>query len=200
MNSLKIAGMIFIIVLTGCRQNMTDDSRLKPFEKDKFFKDGSSARMLPEGTVPRGYLKSSAPFFTGKKDGKYVAFNPLPLSKELLERGQERFNIYCSVCHGKTGEGNGIVVQRGFPPPASFHIERLRKSPDGYFFDVMTNGKGTTMAPERDVLDERDRWAITAYIRALQRSQHVHLKDVSKKIQDQLNQLSPQEQGRPVYE
>ncbi len=182
--------VLMLVVLTSCGQHeMADNSRLKPYEEDPFFADGSSARPLVNGTVARGHLKGDSPFFSGMESGKYLAYCPIPVNRAVLERGRERFNIYCAVCHAQTGEGNGMVVQRGFTQPPSFHIARLRQMPVGYFFRIMTDGS-RKMAPYRDVLDENDRWAVAAYIRALQQSRQVPIDQVTPDIQKELNKLS----------
>ncbi len=139
--------------------------------------DGSSARPLVEGTVARGTLQDDEAFFTGKNGDVAVKELPFAVDEAVLNRGQERFNIYCTPCHDKTGGGNGMVVQRGFRQPPSYHIDRLRQADAGYFFDVMTNGFGA-MPDYRAQIAPRDRWAIVAYIRALQLSQHAPPADV----------------------
>jgi len=177
---------------------MVNDARLKAFEADTFFEDGSSARPLVKGTVARGHLKDQSPFYTGLENDQYIAYCPIPVDRQLLLRGQERFNINCSVCHGQTGEGNGMVVQRGFTPPSSFHGDRLRQVPIGHLFQVMTEGS-RNMSSYHDVLDEKDRWAIAAYLRTLQRSRHTHLQEAPAGIQDQLNRQETNDTA-PVYE
>jgi mono/diheme cytochrome c family protein len=142
-----------------------------------FFTDGGSARPLVEGTVARGTLQDDAVFFTGKAGTATVKELPFPVDDAVLNRGQERFNIYCTPCHDTTGSGKGMVVQRGFKAPPSFHDERLRNADAGYFFDVMTNGFGA-MPDYRMQLSARDRWSVVAYIRALQLSQHAATSDV----------------------
>jgi mono/diheme cytochrome c family protein len=166
------------LVLGGCRQDMHDQPKYKPLAESRFFRDGLSARPLIEDTVARGHLEDDVEFFTGKSaDGKLVAKMPPPITTELLKRGRERFDIYCSPCHDRTGSGRGMVVRRGFKQPPSYHIDRLREAPDGYFFDVMTNGFGA-MPEYRSQIEAADRWAIVAYIRALQRSRNATLADV----------------------
>jgi mono/diheme cytochrome c family protein len=142
-----------------------------PLAKSDFFADERSARPLIPGTVARGDLRSDAYFYTGKIGDSPGDFMPFPVTDEVLARGRERFNIYCSPCHSRLGDGNGIIPQRGFRHPPSYHIERLRKAPLGYFFDVMTNGFGA-MPDYASQIEPRDRWAIVAYIRALQLSQN----------------------------
>jgi mono/diheme cytochrome c family protein len=156
---------------------MRDQPRYEPLEASEFFADGMSARPLVSGTVARGQLHADEPFYTGKADGEFVTEIPLQLDRDLLERGQERFNIYCAVCHAPTGEGDGMIVQRGFRKPPSYHIERLQNAPAGHFFDVMTNGFGA-MPSYRVQVAPRDRWAIVAYIRVLQLSRNATLENV----------------------
>ncbi len=162
----------------ACRQDMYNQPKYKPLAASEFFADGTSARPLPPNTVARGHLNEDVVFFTGKNDdGTLAAGFPMPVTRDLLKRGQERFNIYCSVCHGYEGDGNGMIVQRGFPPPNSYHIDRLRQAPPGYFYNVITNGYGV-MYPYASRVEPADRWAIAAYIRALQLSRNGRLDDV----------------------
>jgi mono/diheme cytochrome c family protein len=156
-------------VFAGCRQEMHDQPRHKPLHASSFFNDGMSARPLLTGTVPRGFLHTNDAFYEGLVGTNLVEKIPVAVTTQLLERGRERYNIYCSVCHDLNGEGNGMVVQRGFPRPPSFHIERLRAAPAGHFYRVITHGYGV-MYPYRSRVTPEDRWAITAYIRALQLS------------------------------
>jgi mono/diheme cytochrome c family protein len=161
----------------GCRQDMHNAPRVGAYEATDAFEDGRGARPLGEGTVARGWLNDDEQLTTGKVDGKLVDEFPFPVTRDVLERGQQRFNAYCSPCHGQTGFGNGMIVQRGLKPPPSFHDDRLRTSPVGYYFDVMSNGFGV-MQDYRSQVDVKDRWAIAAYIRALQLSQRATLADV----------------------
>ena len=164
---------------TACRQDMHDAPRFDPLEKSDFYADQRSARPLIDGTVARGQLRADDAYYTGKMDGQPLAGLPagITLDKALLERGQSRFNVYCAPCHSQTGEGDGMVVRRGYKQPPSFHIDRLRSAPPGYFFDVMTNGFGV-MPDYKVQISPRDRWNIVAYIRALQLSQHAAAADV----------------------
>ena len=171
------ATALMLTAAAGCRQDMHDQPRYRPLRESAFFANGSSARPLVEGTIARGTLQTDAPFFTGKNGALFVNELPFPVTHEVLDRGQERFNIYCTPCHGATGAGNGIVVQRGFPAPPSFHIDRLRNIEAGYFFDVMTNGFGR-MPDYRAQVTPRDRWNIVAYVRALQLAERAPAEDV----------------------
>ncbi len=162
---------------SACRQDMHNQPKYRGLRASAFFADGSSARPLVEGTVARGTLQEDEAFFTGKIDKIDVKELPFAIDEQVLSRGQERFNIYCSPCHDRTGSGNGMVVQRGYRQPPSFHIDRLRQADAGHFFDVMTNGFGA-MPDYKVQIAPRDRWAIVAYIRALQLSQHAAASDV----------------------
>ena len=166
-----------LFVIAGCRQDMHNQPKYRGLRASAFFPDGSSARPLVEGTVARGTLQEDEAFFTGKIDKVTVKEFPFPIDEAVVNRGQERYNIYCSPCHDRTGSGNGIVVQRGYRQPPSYHIERLRQADVGYIFDVITNGFGV-MPDYKAQVAPRDRWAIVAYIRALQLSQHAAASDV----------------------
>ena len=163
--------------IVGCQQKMADQPRYDPLVKSDFFGDKRSARPLVEGTVARGHLNSDEAFYTGKSSGRLTETLPFQVSKNVLLRGQERFEIFCSPCHDRIGSGQGMVVKRGFRPPPSFHIDRLRTAPPGYFFDVITHGFGI-MPDYAAQVSPKDRWAIVAYIRALQLSQNAKLTDV----------------------
>jgi len=185
-------------LFSGCRRDMQDQPKTIAYRENSFFKDGTGSRPLVEGTVPRGYLRQEREFYTGKKAGVApkatpqtqtaatqsastnamtlypddVETIPMLITKADLDRGQERYNIYCSACHGMTGYGDGIVARRGFnkPSPANYHQDRLRQAPVGHFFDVMTNGWGA-MPSYASQISVEDRWKIIAYLRALQLSQ-----------------------------
>ena len=176
---------VCIALIAGCSQQMAEQPRHKPLDAGTFFDDDRSARPLVPGTVARGQLRDDEQFYTGKSGGAPVDTLPFPVTREVLERGQERFDIYCSPCHGRLGEGQGMVVQRGFTPPPSFHADRLREAPVGYFFDIISNGFGV-MPDYAAQVPARDRWAIVAYIRALQLSQHTTLADVPPEVRQQL--------------
>jgi hypothetical protein len=157
---------------------MHDQPRYKPLAKSAFFADQRSARPKVEGTVARGQLKEDTLLHSGKVGPDFSAELPFALDRALLDRGQERFTIYCSPCHGQLGSGDGLVVRRGFRiRPASFHDDRLRSKPAGYFFDVISNGFGA-MPDYSAQIAVRDRWAIVAYVRALQLSQNATIDDV----------------------
>jgi mono/diheme cytochrome c family protein len=176
--SIAICGCLAsLLLIAGCRQDMHDQPRYEPLELSDFFDDGRASRPLVEGTVAQGQLQLDALLYTGRSDGALADTLPSPLTPELLARGQERYNIYCSPCHDRVGTGQGIVVRRGFRRPSSFHIDRLRNMPLGYYFEVVTLGFGAMMDYAAQVTPH-DRWAIAAYIRALQLSQHATLADV----------------------
>jgi mono/diheme cytochrome c family protein len=166
-----------LLFIAGCRQDMHDQPKYRGLRNSAFFADGSSARPIIEGTVARGTLRDDEAFFTGKAARVAVAEMPFPVDEQVLDRGEERFNIFCAPCHDRTGSGRGMVVLRGFPPPPSLHLDRLRDAPAGHFVDIMTNGLNT-MPDYREQIAPRDRWAIAAYIRALQLSQRAAEADV----------------------
>jgi len=172
-----LAAALLAPVLAGCRQDMHNQAKYKPFARNAFFADQRASRPLVAGVVARGRLDEDEAFFKGNLNGTPVTANPLGSSREVLLRGQQRYNIYCTPCHDRTGSGEGMIVQRGYKQPPSFHDARLRAVPDGYFFQVMTNGFATMPAYAAQV-PARDRWAIVAYIRALQLSQNATVADV----------------------
>jgi hypothetical protein len=166
---------------------MQDQPKFIPLRQSDFFPDRRSERPLVDGTVARGHLNDDALFYTGKgPDGTPANEFPFPVTKPVLVHGQERFNVYCAPCHDGLGNGLGMIVRRGYRRPPSYHIDRLRTAPDGYFFDVMTNGFGA-MPDYAAQIPTADRWAIVAYIRALQRSQNATVKDVPPDAMAQLS-------------
>jgi cytochrome c553 len=173
------------LTCASCKPQMGDQPRYEAYEASDFFADGAAMRPLPLHTVARGQLHADEVFFTGMCNGKLVAEIPGKITTAMIERGRERFNIHCSVCHGFSGAGDGMIVQRGFPTPPSFHSDRLRAAPVGHFFDVMTRGYGV-MYPYASRVSPGDRWAIAAYVRAIQLSQHATLGDVPAAEQSQL--------------
>lgn len=176
------------VCLAACQQEMANQPKYKPYSASTFFDDGRAARPLEEGTVARGQWLGDTSFSTGKQDGKLMTTLPLPVTRELLVRGRERYNIYCTPCHDTIGSGQGMVVRRGFRRPPSYHINRLREAPIGHFFDVMTHGFGV-MASYAAQVPPDDRWAIAAYIRALQLSQHATLAAVPAEKRRQLQEV-----------
>jgi len=191
----------YSLLSLGCRYDMQDQPRYKAFKKNDFFADNKAMRELPEGTVARGYLRENKAFYQGKKENAgsnnataataavaatttdasgntvvtsfpdAIEKNPVPVTQELLDRGEQRYKVFCIVCHGPVGSGDGMVVRRGYPKPPTYHDDRLRGAPDGHFFDVITNGWGK-MNSYGSQIPAADRWAIVAYIRALQISQN----------------------------
>lgn len=189
--SMVALTLLFVLVLTlGCRQDMHDQPKYEPLEASSTFSDGRASRPLVEGTIARGHLNDDVALYTGKIGNDFVPKIPFEINEQTLERGQQRYNIYCTPCHDLVGNGVGMVVRRGFKRPSSFHIPRLREAADGYFYDVMTNGFGA-MSSYSDQVPVRDRWAIVAYIRALQLSQHAKMDEVP--IPDQVRQELEQE-------
>ena len=164
-------------LLASCRQDMHDSPRFRPYRGSDLYADGSSARPIVDGTVARGHLNEDELLYTGKVNGVASPLFPFTMTRADVDRGQERFNIYCSPCHGRTGEGNGMVVQRGFRKAANYHVDRLRQVPAGYIFDVITNGFGVMPDYKTQILPE-DRWRIIAYLRALQLSHDAPASDV----------------------
>lgn len=197
-NKARFYGFAFLLftfcLTTACRYDMQDQPRYKPLKESDFFADKRASRDLPAGTVPRGQLRADKALYTGKKENadpnakvetvqdasgntlvttfpNDIEEFPLPVTKEMLDRGQQRYNVFCIVCHGPTGNGDGMIVRRGFPKPPTYNDDRLRNAPVGHFYDVITNGQGR-MSSYASQIPVADRWAIVMYIRALQRSQN----------------------------
>lgn len=168
------------LLLAGCRQDMHDQPRFKPLAESDFYPDLRSAREPVAGTVARGQLHEDTYFYTGKMGNNPGDYMPFAVTQADLDRGRERFNIYCAPCHSRLGDGNGMVPQRGYRHPPSYHDERLRKAPLGYFFQVITQGFGA-MPEYASQIPPRDRWCIVAYIRALQLSQNATVADANGK-------------------
>jgi mono/diheme cytochrome c family protein len=204
-------------LISGCAQNMYHQPRYDPLEESEFFQDRQSARHLVEGTVARGQLRDDEHLFQGSIGGQQDEGNqgdenqgdenqgggnqgggnqgggnqvdtfPFPITTEVLERGQRRYNAFCMPCHGLTGNGDGMIVERGFSPPPSLHIDRLRDAPVGHYFNVITNGFGRMYAYDYQ-FSPADRWAIIAYIRALQLSQNATLEDLGPEDRQELQE------------
>ena len=167
-STLALLGVVFA---TGCnRQDMRNQARYKPLAPSAFFDNGQASRPLIEHTIARGQLRLDTHLYEGRIDGEYAASFPMPLTQAILDRGQQRYGIYCTPCHDKVGTGNGMVVQRGFTHPTSYHDLTLRNKPAGYYFEVISKGFGR-MQDYAAQINPEDRWAIVAYIRALQLSQ-----------------------------
>jgi mono/diheme cytochrome c family protein len=169
--------LVSVVAVSGCRQDMHNQPKYRPLRGTAFFADGASARPQIEGTIARGTLRENDAFFTGKTGTALVRELPFKVDEGAVSRGQERYNIFCAPCHDATGTGRGMVVQRGYKQPPSFHEDRLRNIEAGHFFDVMTNGFGS-MPDYRMQLSARDRWNVVAYIRALQLSQRAATTDI----------------------
>ncbi len=188
LNILKTSVLVLVLIaLAGCGnsnnfrlgvQLMQDQPRLDPYEASTFFEDGSAARTLVDGTVARGQLRIDEQMYTGQVNGEFTSTFPMPVTAEVLARGQERFDIYCAPCHGPAADGNGVVAEFGVKPPPSFHQDRLREAPPGYFFNVITNGFGLMFNYSARV-SPADRWAIIAYVRALQLNPDVDVASIS---------------------
>src|SRR5215831_7476772 len=181
-------------LLAGCRLDMHVQPKYLPYAPTTFFADGRSERQPAPGTVARGQLRLDDLLFTGSENGAEATRFPFPITRADLERGRERYNIYCTPCHDYSGSGNGMIVQRGFPHPPSFHTDRLRQVPVGHFFGVMTNGFGR-MYSYSDRVDVGDRWRIAAYIRVLQLSRNGTVDDVPEVDRAQLSSQSGQAAG-----
>jgi hypothetical protein len=217
--------LLLVLFLAGCRRDMQDQPAYRPLQRSDLFADERASRPLLEGTVARGQLRAETEYYTGRKPGvapqtanvqrelgqkvvppdeafvatfspDLVTQFPVPVTRQLMERGRERFNMYCTPCHDYTGSGQGMIVQRGLKPPPSFHIDRLRQAPVGHFFDVMTNGYGA-MYSYASRVSVADRWAIIAYIRALQLSQAATINDVPEQQRAALASAPPQTQTGP---
>ncbi len=184
----SLAAVLGLVALGACRLDMHDQPKLKPYRQSDFFQDGRADQAPVPNTVARGELYEGDALVarTGKgPDGKLLAQIPLPVDKALLERGKSRYDVYCSPCHDHSGGGNGMIVRRGLKKPPSFHLQRLKEADDGYFFDVMTNGFGAMYSYSASVRPN-DRWAIVAYVRALQLSQDARTADVAADARVQL--------------
>lgn len=171
--------------LERLRQEMYNQSKFQPLEKNAFFDDNRASRPWIQGTIARGHLRTDAHLYTGFVNGEPAKTFPFVITRDVLKRGQERFNIYCTPCHGYLGDGRGMVVRRGLKQPPSYHIERLQNEAPGYFYDVMTNGFGA-MYSYASRIKPNDRWAIVAYIQALQLSQNATLADVPADVRQRL--------------
>jgi Cytochrome C oxidase, cbb3-type, subunit III len=182
-----VAGVAML--LAGCRLDMHVQPKYLPYEETNFFADGRTERQPVPGTVARGQLRLDELLYSGKENGAVADEFPFPVTPADLQRGQEQYNVYCTPCHDYMGYGRGMIVQRGFPQPPSYHIDRLRAAPAGHFFEVMTNGFGRMYSYAARVTPE-DRWRITAYIRVLQLSQHATVEDIPADQRDSLSKNS----------
>jgi mono/diheme cytochrome c family protein len=196
-NAITLALLASTAILAGCRQDMHDAPRYEAFEASSTFADNRSSRTPPAGTVARGWLRDDEALYTGKINGVPVDEFPFPIGHDELARGQQRFNIYCTPCHGRLGDGQGMVVQRGLRQAASYHQDRLRQEKNGYFFDVITNGFGA-MQGYAEQIPVRDRWLIVAYVRTLQLSQHASVNEVPADRRGALDAAPEAPQGNAV--
>ncbi|MGA3235125.1 MAG: cytochrome c [Bryobacteraceae bacterium] len=182
------AVLIALAAGVGCRQDMHNQPKYIPLRPSDFFGDGRSERPLIEGTVARGHLDDDTAYYTGRgPDGQFVNEFPFAVTRDVVERGQERFNIYCAPCHDRLGNGNGKIVRRGYRHPPSYHIDRLRQVPNGYIYDVISSGFGA-MPDYAAQIQPPDRWAIVAYVRALQLAANGKIDDVPADKRTDLNQ------------
>jgi mono/diheme cytochrome c family protein len=182
------------LLALGCRQDMHDQPRYKPYAGSAFFGDGRSARPLLPGTVARGHLRDDEHLYTGRSGAALAEELPFPVTEDVLRRGRERYEIFCTPCHGQTGGGDGMIVRRGYRRPASFHVDRLRGEPVGYLFDVMTRGFGA-MPDYASQIEPKDRWAIAAYVRVLHLSQHAAAKDLPADLVQRIGAGAPPPAG-----
>jgi hypothetical protein len=217
MSQQRLALCLGFLLLAGCQQQMAEQPSYRPDEPSAFFPDGRADRPLVPGTIPRGHLRTDTALYTGKHRSEFsnwalpaavlgdvgqvplgtlaalstetnneVDTFPFPITRDVLQHGWERYMIYCVVCHDPLGTGRGKIVERGYTQPPSYHIDRLRKAPVGHFFDVITNGYGS-MPDYRQQIPPRDRWAIAAYLRALQLSQHFPEGDLPPDLRTELD-------------
>jgi len=197
MKKMMLLGAVSVLAFTaGCRQDMQDQPKFFPQRGTTFYADGRSVRPQVEGTVARGQLHEDTYFYTGMVAGKEGDMMPFPVTMDVLQRGQERFNVYCSACHSRVGNGAGMIVERGYKPAGNFHDARLMAAPLGHFFNVMTNGYGA-MPDYAAQVTPADRWAIVAYIRALQLSQNATAADMVGQQTKPLSDIA-HEQGLPL--
>lgn len=193
-----------LLLLTACRQDMQDQPRYKPLAGTRIFPDGRSARPIPAGTVARDEADEDDVQHTGLVGTDWTPTFPVPVTMDLLRRGQQRFDIFCAPCHSRIGDGNGMIEQRGFLRPSDLRSDRVREEPPGYIFDVITDGFGA-MPDYEDQIPVPDRWAIVAYLRALQLSQSASMADVPANVKDQLaglpqggSMLPPGQRFQPI--
>lgn len=166
--------------------DMDTQPKYKAQRQSKFFADSSDMRMPVEGTVARGYLREDTEYYQGKdSSGEFIAKAPVEINMQTMKRGEERYDIYCSPCHSRIGDGHGIIIDKGFPPPPSFHTDRIIGLPDGEIYDVISNGLRNMPSYGQQVMPA-DRWAIVIYLRALQRSQNASISDVPENMRDKL--------------
>jgi hypothetical protein len=188
------ACLLAVVAAAGCRQDMHQAPRYDPLERSDFFADQRTARPVIQGTVARGFLREDEVYYTGRQGNVFVQRMPVEVTLDVVKRGQQRYDVYCAPCHAQTGEGDGMIVQRGMKQPPSFHSERLRQQGDGYFYDVITNGFGA-MQDYSSQVAPADRWAIVAYLRALQLSRTATMDDVPEAERGRLEGKAPVQGG-----
>ncbi len=177
--------LLIIAATAACRRDMQDQPKYTPLQPSSFFVDGRSARPIPANTIARGHLNDEDAFHTGAENGAFLDSIPVALSRPVLERGRQRYDIYCAPCHSGLGDGNGMIARRGFKIPANFHTDRLRQAPPGYIFQVISNGYGA-MPDYSHQINVNDRWAIVAYVKALQLSRNATAADVPPEAKSKL--------------
>lgn len=195
----SIAILLGFVLLVGCtrqhpsekppvhlNRDMDNQLKYKAQAESKFFEDGATMRTPVAGTVARGNLREDDIFYKGRyADGRFAEKAPVEITRQLLDRGRERYNIYCAPCHSRVGDGRGIMVNRGYIPPPTFHSERIREMPDGEIFDVITNGV-RNMPSYRHQINPQDRWAVIIYLRALQRSRNATIEDIPAELRESI--------------
>jgi len=180
--------LALLALTSSCRQDMHDQPRFEPLEYNAFFQDGRASRPTLEGTVARGHLRIDEHLYQRTENGELVNTFPFPITEKILQRGRQRYDIFCTPCHDQSGTGHGMIVERGFRPPPSFHIERLQQSPVGHFYDVITNGLGA-MYDYKERIKPEDRWAIVAYIRVLQLSRSLTIDELPEDLRNNVSSL-----------
>jgi mono/diheme cytochrome c family protein len=193
----QLSALFFALILCACEPPMGQQPKYTAYAPSDFFPDGAAMRPIPDHTIARGQLSAGDTYHTGMQGDQLTAEFPEPVTPALLAHGREQFEIFCAVCHGLTGAGDGMIVQRGFPTPPTFHSERLRQAPVGHFVDVIHRGYGV-MYPYGSRVPAPERWAITAYIRALQLSQHATLADVPADEITKLEAAAPAASSTPT--
>jgi mono/diheme cytochrome c family protein len=186
LENLMMLTAVAIFAIAGCRQQMADQPHQRPLEVSNFFDDGMASRPLEPGTVARTGREQDSYMLSGKIDGKLADAFPFEITMDVLKRGQERYEIFCSPCHDRLGTGQGMIVRRGFTPARSFHELRLRDAPAGHYFEIMTQGFGP-MPSYANQLSEQDRWAVIAYIRALQFSRNARINELPPEDREKLS-------------
>ena len=178
--------MLAVVMCAGCRTDMQTQPKYKPLDRSWFYADGRAARPIPHGVIALDEADQDPAFATGSKDGTFLTTIPIPVTADLLKRGEERYNIYCSPCHSRTGYGNGMIARRGFKDPANLNGDHVRNAPPGYLYQVIVNGRRAMAGYAYQIKSFRDRWAIVAYIRALELSRSATLDDVPPQERSQL--------------